>query len=82
MTGIGTIISQDGRSIDYFNVKLYDSRQKWNTYKQEFYAIVRVCPQWEHYLIQKELLLHSYHRTLQFINSQKNISRMYARWVM
>ncbi|KAL5569340.1 hypothetical protein UlMin_025915 [Ulmus minor] len=82
MTGIGAVLSQDGRPIAFFSEKLSEAHQKWTTYEQELYAIVRACHQWEHYLVQKEFILHSDHRTLQFINSQRNISRMHARWVM
>ena len=82
VTGIRALLSQEGRPIAYFGEKLFKARQKWTTYEQEFYATVRACHQWEHYLVQKKFLLHSDHRTLQFINSQKNISRMHARWVM
>ena len=57
VTGIGAILSQEGRPIAFFSLKLSEARQKWTMYEQEFYAIVRACHQWEHYLVQKEFLL-------------------------
>ncbi|KAL5538163.1 hypothetical protein UlMin_045629 [Ulmus minor] len=82
MLGIGAVLSQDGKPIEYFSEKLSEARQKWTTYEQELYAIIRACQHWEHYLIQKEFILHSDHRTLQFLHSQKSINRMHARWIM
>ncbi|KAL5550235.1 hypothetical protein UlMin_000411 [Ulmus minor] len=82
MTGIGVVLSQEGRPLEFFSEKLSEARQKWTTYEQELYAIVRACQHWEHYLVQKEFILHSDHRTLQFLHSQKSINRMHARWIM
>ncbi|KAL5550802.1 hypothetical protein UlMin_000978 [Ulmus minor] len=82
MTGIGAVLSQEGRPVEFFSEKLSETRQKWSTYEQELYAIVRACRHWEHYLVQKEFILHSDHRTLQFIHSQKTVNRMHARWIL
>lgn len=74
MLGIGAVLTQDGRPVEYFSEKLNDARQKWSTYEQDFYAIVRALKHWEYYLIQNEFILHSDHHSLQFLNSQKNFS--------
>ncbi|CAL9010913.1 unnamed protein product [Prunus brigantina] len=79
--GVGAVLSQDKRPVAFFSEKLSDACQKWSTYDQEFYAVVRALKQWEHYLIQKEFVLFTDHQALKFINSQKNIDKMHARWV-
>ncbi|CAL9020785.1 unnamed protein product [Prunus brigantina] len=79
--GVGAVLSQDKRLVAFFSEKLSDARQKWSTYDQEFYAVVRALKQWEHYLIQKEFVLFTDHQALKYINSQKNIDKMHARWV-
>ncbi|CAL8119850.1 unnamed protein product [Prunus armeniaca] len=79
--GVGAVLSQDKRPIAFFSEKLSDARQKWSTYDQEFYAVVRALKQWEHYLIQKEFFLFTDHQALKYINSQKNIDKMHARWM-
>ncbi|CAL8119096.1 unnamed protein product [Prunus armeniaca] len=79
--GVGAVLSQDKRPVAFFSEKLSDARQKWSTYDQEFYAVVRALKQWEYYLIQKEFVLFTDHQVLKYINSQKNIDKMHARWV-
>lgn len=51
MTGIGVVLSQEGRPIEYFSEKLSEARQKWSTYEYELYAIVRALQYWEYYLL-------------------------------
>ena len=67
--GVGAVLSQEKRPIAFFSEKLSDSRQKWSTYDQEFYAVIRALREWEHYLIQKEFILFTDHQALKFINS-------------
>lgn len=67
MTGIGAVLIQDGRPVEYFSEKLNNACQKWTTYEQELYAVVRALQRWEHYLIDKEFVQHCYHQALTFV---------------
>lgn len=40
MVGIGAVLQQEGRLIEFFSEKLCEARQKWSTYEQELYALV------------------------------------------
>ncbi|PKU83407.1 RNA-directed DNA polymerase [Dendrobium catenatum] len=80
--GIGAVLSQESRPIEFFSEKLSPARQKWSTYEQELYAVVRALKQWEHYLLHQDFVLCSDNQALQYINNQKNISRMHARWIV
>ncbi|KAK9157680.1 hypothetical protein Scep_004254 [Stephania cephalantha] len=59
-----------------------EARQRWSTYEQELYAIMRALQHWEPYLIHTKFILHSDHVALQHLNSQKSLNRMHARWVL
>ena len=79
--GIGAVLSQEGHPVEFFSEKLSPSRQNWSTYEQELYALVRALKQWEHYLLSKEFVLLTDHFSLKYLQAQKNINKMHARWV-
>ncbi|CAL5339363.1 unnamed protein product [Camellia sinensis] len=78
--GIGAVLSQEHKPVAFFSEKLSEARQKWSTYDQEFYVVVRALKHWEHYLIQREFVLYTDHQALKFINSQKHLDNMHIRW--
>ncbi|PKU77967.1 hypothetical protein MA16_Dca011587 [Dendrobium catenatum] len=80
--GIGAVLSQMGKPIAFFSEKLCPARSKWAAYEQELYAIIRALKQWESYLLHQDFILCSDNKALQYINTQKNISRMHARWLV
>jgi hypothetical protein len=43
---IGAVLSQEDRSIAYFNEKLNEAKVKYSTYDKEFYAIVQALKKW------------------------------------
>ena len=55
---IGAVLSQDDRHVAYFSEKLNDSKQKYSSYDQEFYAIVQALKKWRHYLMSREFVLY------------------------
>lgn len=76
-TRIGTVLTQEGKHVAYFNEKLSTTRQKWSVCEQELYAIVWALKQWKHYLLHREFILFRDHQLVQCMNSQRNIS-----WIM
>jgi hypothetical protein len=81
IVGIWAVLSQEGKPVEFFSEKLGEARQKWSTYELELYVVLRALKVWEHYLIQWGFVLYTDHQALKFINSQKNLNRMHARWV-
>jgi hypothetical protein len=56
---IGAVLSQEDRSIAYFNEKLNEAKVKYSTHDKEFYAIIQALKKWRYYLIPKEFVLYS-----------------------
>nr|GEV37914.1 putative mitochondrial protein [Tanacetum cinerariifolium] len=48
---IEAVLSQEGMHVAFHREKLNEARQKWSTYKQELYVVVKAMKKWEHYLI-------------------------------
>ncbi|KAA0067398.1 reverse transcriptase [Cucumis melo var. makuwa] len=55
---IRAVLSQGGHLVEFFSEKASISRQSWNTYEQEFYALVRALKQWVLPIIQRVCLNH------------------------
>ncbi|GKA18995.1 transposon ty3-I gag-pol polyprotein [Tanacetum coccineum] len=79
-TGIGAVLLQEGRPITFHSEKLNEARQKWSTYEQELYAVVQAIKKWEHYLIQREFVVYSDHRSLKYFQTQRHLNKIHAWW--
>lgn len=64
--GIRAVLSQEGHPVAYFSEKLAECRKKWTTYELELYDVVRAFQTWEHYLIQREFIVHTDHQSFFF----------------
>jgi hypothetical protein len=81
IVGIGAMLSQEGRLVEFFNEKLSEARQKRTTYELEFYVVIQAMKHWEHYLIHQEFVLYSDHVALNFVNTQNTLNQMHVRWI-
>jgi len=80
-SGIGAVLSQEGRPVAYFSEKLNEARQEYSVYDKEFYALVQALKYWRHYLLPKEFVVFTDHQALKFINSQVKLNARHAKWV-
>lgn len=74
VVGIGDVLIQAGHPVVYFSEKLAESRKNWTTYEQELYGLVRACQMCEHYLIQREFIIHTDHLALKQLNNPSTTS--------
>lgn len=78
--GIGAVLSQQGRPVDYYSEKMAGARARYSTYDVEFYTIVQAIKHWCHYLAHKEFVLFTDHVTLKYLETHDKISSRHASW--
>jgi hypothetical protein len=78
---IGSVLSQDDRSITYFSEKMNEVNIEYSTYDKEFYAVIQVLKKWRHYLVPKEFVLYNDNHTLQFVTQQEKLNQKHVKWV-
>jgi hypothetical protein len=64
---VGTILTQHGHLLAYHSETLSDIVQKYPTYDKEMYSIVQACHQWKHYILGKEMIIHTDNKPMNFI---------------
>jgi hypothetical protein len=79
--GIGGVLLQEGKLIDYFSENLSGPLLNYSTYDKELYALVRVLETWQHYLWPKEFVIHSDDESLKHIRGQAKLNTHHAKWV-
>jgi hypothetical protein len=64
---VGVVLTHHKHLVAYHSETLFDTVQKYPTYGKEMYTIVKSYRQWEHYILGKEMIIHTDHKPLQFI---------------
>ncbi|KAF8053947.1 hypothetical protein N665_1360s0008 [Sinapis alba] len=80
-TRIGAVLTQGGRPVAFFSEKLSGAALNYPTYDKELYALVRSLETWQHYLLSKEFVIHTYHETLKHLRGQTTLKKRHARWL-
>ncbi|KAG8501187.1 hypothetical protein CXB51_003299 [Gossypium anomalum] len=79
--GIKVVLMQDGRPVAYFSEKLNGATLNYLTYDKEMYALIRALETWQHYLWQKEFVIHTDHEALKHLKGQTKLNKRHAKWV-
>ena len=85
---ISGVLSQDQpdgsrRPVAYMSRKMFPAERRYATHDKELLAIVKAVEHWRCYLEDSPhpILLLSDHRSLQHLNTQRNLSNRQARWI-
>jgi hypothetical protein len=49
---------------------------------KELYALVQSVKKWNHYLVGKETIIHTYHQPMQYLQSQSKLQQSRYFWWM
>jgi len=66
---MGVILMQHHKPVFHNSDTFSQVVVNYPTYDQELYALVQSVKKWNHYLIGKETIIHTDHRTLQYLQS-------------
>jgi hypothetical protein len=67
---VGAILTQHGHLVAYHSETLSNTIWKYPTYDNEMHSIVQAYRQRKHYILGKETIIHTDHKSLQFIQTQ------------
>ncbi|CAA7029166.1 unnamed protein product [Microthlaspi erraticum] len=79
-SGIGAVLSQEGKPVAFFSEKIAGSRSRYSTYDVELYAVGQAIKHWRHYLFHREFVLYTDHDALKHMGSQDKVSSRHASW--
>ena len=79
---MGAIVMQGGKPVYYHSETFLAAISSYPTYDKELYALVQSVKKWKHYLMGKEIVIHTDHQPLQYLHSQSNLQQSrHFRWM-
>ena len=72
---------QSGRVVAYGSQQLKNHKQSYPTHDMELAAIVFGLKAWCHYLYGEQIEVFSYHKSLKYIFTQRDLNTRQRRWM-
>jgi len=79
--GIGALLLQEGHPIACFSENKHGASLNYPTYDKEMYVLMRALQPYEHYLVVKEFVIHSDHKSLKYLKSQHKLNKRHVKWI-
>ena len=79
--GLGCVLMQSGRVVAYGSRQLKNHEQNYPTHDMELAAVIFALKIWRHYLYGEEFEVYSYHKSLKYIFTQRDLNMRQCRWM-
>ena len=79
--GLGCVLMQNGRVIAYASRQLRKHEENYPTHDLELAAVVFALKIWRHYLYGEKCQIYTDHKSLQYIQQQKELNMRQRRWI-
>ena len=79
--GLGCVLMQSGRVVAYGSRQLKNHERNCPTHDMELAAIVFALKIWRHYLYGKQFEVFSYHKSLKYIFTQRELNMRQRGWM-
>ena len=78
---LGCVLMQSERVVAYSSRKLKNHEQNYPTHDMELVTIVFALKIWCHYLYGEQFEVYSYHKSLRYIFTQRDLNMRQCRWM-
>ncbi|KAJ8763535.1 hypothetical protein K2173_002418 [Erythroxylum novogranatense] len=80
-TGLGCVLMQEGKVVAYASRQLKTHERNYPTYDLELAAVVFALKIWRHYLYGERCRIFTYHKSLKYLLTQKELNLRQRRWL-
>ena len=80
-SGLGCLLMQFGRVVDYGFRQLKNHEQNYPTHDMELETVVFALKIWCHYIYGEEFEVYSDHKSLKYIFTQRDLNMRQRRWM-
>ena len=79
--GLGCVLIQDGKVVAYASRQLKPHKQNYPTHDLELAVVVFALKIWRHYLYGEKCRIFTYHKSLKYLQTQKDLNLRQCRWL-
>ena len=79
--GLGCVLMQDGKVVTYASRQMEPHEKNYPTHDLELIAVVFALKIWRHYLYGEKCRVLTYHKSLKYLLTQKELNLRQRRWL-
>lgn len=80
--GVGAVLMQEHHPITFISRALNQQQQSLSTYEKELLAVIFAIQKWCHYLLNRQFVIKTDHRSLKYILDQRLTNAFHQKWLV